>query len=39
MIITANLVALVTIPTWAMVGDRIGRKPVFSWGLLMARGA
>jgi MFS family permease len=34
MIIAANLVALVTIPTWAMVGDRIGRKPVFLVGAL-----
>ena len=34
MIIAANLVALVTIPTWAIVGDRIGRKPVFLVGAL-----
>jgi MFS family permease len=34
MIILANLVALVTIPAWAMLGDRIGRKPVFLVGAL-----
>ena len=30
MIIAANLVALAAIPAWALLGDRIGRKPV-SW--------
>ena len=34
MIIAANLVALGTIPAWAMLGDRIGRKPVFLVGAL-----
>jgi MFS family permease len=29
MIIVANVVALVTIPAWAVLGDRVGRKPVF----------
>ncbi len=34
MIIIANVVALGTIPAWAAVGDRIGRKPVFLIGAL-----
>src|SRR5664279_4957630 len=34
MIIAANLVALVTIPLWGLLGDRIGRKPVFLVGAL-----
>ena len=32
--IVANIVAVFTIPVWAMVSDRIGRKPVFVSGLL-----
>jgi MFS family permease len=31
--IIANIVAVVTIPLWAMLSDRIGRKPVFVTGL------
>jgi MFS family permease len=31
--IIANVVAVVTIPLWAMVSDRAGRKPVFITGL------
>ena len=31
--IIANIVAVVTIPLWAMLSDRIGRKPVFVSGL------
>ncbi|MXN17587.1 MFS transporter [Pseudooceanicola sp. GBMRC 2024] len=34
MLICANLVALVAIPAWAAVADRIGRKPVFIIGSL-----
>jgi MFS family permease len=34
MIIIANVIALATIPAWAVVGDRIGRKPVFLIGAL-----
>ena len=34
MIIIANVIALGTIPAWAAVGDRIGRKPVFLIGAL-----
>jgi MFS family permease len=34
MIIAANLVALAAIPAWALLGDRIGRKPVFLVGAL-----
>jgi MFS family permease len=30
--IAANLVALATIPAWATLADRIGRKPVFVFG-------
>ena len=32
--ITANLIALVTLPLWARLSDRIGRKPVFVAGLV-----
>lgn len=31
--IIANIVAVITIPLWAMVSDRAGRKPVFISGL------
>ena len=31
--IVANLVAIVTIPFWARLSDRVGRKPVFVSGL------
>ena len=32
--ITANVVALAAIPAWAILADRIGRKPVFIFGAL-----
>ena len=32
--IIANLVAIATIPFWARLSDRVGRKPVFVGGLL-----
>ncbi|HJQ07512.1 MAG TPA: MFS transporter [Nocardioides sp.] len=32
--IVANVVAVVTIPLWAMLSDRIGRRPVFLTGLV-----
>jgi MFS family permease len=32
--IIANLVAIVTIPFWASLSDRVGRKPVFVTGLV-----
>jgi MFS family permease len=32
--ILTNLVALVAIPLWAMLADRVGRKPVFIFGAL-----
>jgi len=38
MIIAANLVALGTIPAWGLLGDRIGRKPVFLVGALGSAG-
>jgi MFS family permease len=34
MIIIANVIALGAIPAWAVVGDRIGRKPVFLIGAI-----
>jgi MFS family permease len=34
MVILANVVALVTLPLWAMLSDRIGRRPVFAFGAL-----
>src|SRR3954454_19346734 len=32
--ISANVVALMAIPLWAMLADRIGRKPVFIFGAI-----
>jgi MFS family permease len=32
--IVTNVVALATIPAWAMLADRIGRKPVFIFGAI-----
>ena len=32
--ITANVVALAAIPAWAILADRIGRRPVFIFGAL-----
>lgn len=32
--IIANIIAVGTIPLWAMLSDRIGRKPVFLFGLV-----
>ena len=32
--ICANVVALLAIPLWATLADRIGRKPVFIFGAL-----
>jgi MFS family permease len=34
MVITANAVALVALPLWAKLSDKIGRKPVFVFGAL-----
>jgi MFS family permease len=34
--ILTNVVALVAIPLWAILADRIGRKPVFVFGALMS---
>ncbi len=34
--IVTNVVALVAIPLWAMLADRIGRKPVFVGGALVS---
>ena len=33
-LVLANLVALAAIPLWAMLADRIGRKPVFIFGAI-----
>jgi MFS family permease len=33
--ILTNVVALVAIPLWAMLADRIGRRPVFIFGAIM----
>ncbi len=33
-LIVANLVALAAIPAWALLSDRVGRKPVFLFGSL-----
>ena len=33
-LVVANLVALAAIPCWAMLSDRIGRRPVFMFGAL-----
>ncbi|EJK86815.1 MFS transporter [Rhizobium rhizogenes] len=33
-LVLANVAALVAIPLWAMLADRIGRKPVFIFGAL-----
>lgn len=32
--IIANVIAVGTIPLWAMLSDRVGRKPVFLFGLI-----
>ena len=34
MVILSNVVALVALPLWAKLSDRIGRKPVFAFGAL-----
>ena len=34
MVISANVVALMTLPLWAMLSDRVGRRPVFVFGAL-----
>ncbi|HEX4616172.1 MAG TPA: MFS transporter [Stellaceae bacterium] len=34
--ILTNIVALVAIPLWAMLADRIGRRPVFIFGALVS---
>ncbi len=33
--ITVNVVALITIPLWAVLADRVGRKPVFIFGAIV----
>jgi MFS family permease len=33
-LIVSNIVALAAIPAWAMLADRVGRKPVFIFGAL-----
>ena len=34
--ILTNIVALIAIPLWAMLADRVGRKPVFIFGALVS---
>jgi MFS family permease len=34
--VCANLVAVVTIPMWASLSDRVGRRPVFISGILLS---
>ncbi|WP_369135705.1 MFS transporter [Modestobacter sp. I12A-02662] len=34
MVIAANVVAIGTLPLWAILSDRIGRRPVFAFGAL-----
>jgi MFS family permease len=36
--VVGNVVALAAIPSWALVSDRIGRKPVFIFGALVSGG-
>jgi MFS family permease len=34
MVIASNVVALITLPLWAKLSDRIGRRPVFAFGAI-----